>query len=390
MRIFFQLFLFICAFTALSQSKVPHVLIDAKMAKIPVASTTTSKDIAEYIAGNFTIADDKLRASFYWVTSNISYDVANMENIDFSTTPEQKVTQTLASRKGVCIHYAEVFNAIVKQLGFESQIIEGYTKQNGKVATLSHAWCAVKSEDKWWLIDPTWGAGSVHQRNFVKKRNNFYFKTPPKLMIATHMPYDYIWQLLDQPITNIAFLSGKSSSIFTQKPFDFYVEIENLKQKSEEIKLFESCKRVEANGVHTPLVQTFLLAKKTELAGLRNNSAIEKMNAIVAESNAATTLFNDFIFYRNKQFKPVLPDETIRAMITTPKEKVLQCQKKLETIGPVLDSNKPLLLSYRKNLTELLQQIEVQEQFVKEYLSKGKLARKAMFSKVTWFGLPLH
>jgi hypothetical protein len=28
--------------------------------------------------------------------------------------------------------------------------------------------------------------------------------------------------------------------------------------------------------------------------------------------------------------------------------------------------------------------------FVKTYLSKSKLVRKTMFSKVTWFGLPLN
>ncbi|WP_189318497.1 transglutaminase domain-containing protein [Flavobacterium sp. LM5] len=360
------------------------------MAKIPKSSTKNSKSIADYIAANFKSENEKLRASFFWVASNISYDVANMENIEFSDTSEQKIDKTLNTRKGVCIHYAELFNAIVSQLGFESVIIEGYTKQFGKVAALSHAWCAVKSEGKWWLFDPTWGAGSVNNGVFTKKLNNFYFKTPPKAMLETHMPFDYLWQLSRYPISNAEFISGKVVANPAKLVFNFADEIEKLKQKTEEIKLFECISRVEANGVLTKLIKDYLENKKNELSGKRNNQAVEKLNLIVEESNAATAMFNDFIFYRNKKFKPTLPDDTIREMIAAPKAKVVKCQKELDAIGTLNDSNRATLTAFRKNLSELLLQIEEQEKFVNEYLSNGKLSRKSMFSKVTWFGLPVN
>jgi hypothetical protein len=390
MKIFFSYCLFFCALLTFGQTKDNFVLIDAKMAKIPKSSTKNSKSIADYIAANFKSENEKLRASFFWVASNISYDVANMENIEFSDTSEQKIDKTLNTRKGVCIHYAELFNAIVSQLGFESVIIEGYTKQFGKVAALSHAWCAVKSEGKWWLFDPTWGAGSVNNGVFTKKLNNFYFKTPPKAMLETHMPFDYLWQLSRYPISNAEFISGKVVANPAKLVFNFADEIEKLKQKTEEIKLFECISRVEANGVLTKLIKDYLENKKNELSGKRNNQAVEKLNLIVEESNAATAMFNDFIFYRNKKFKPTLPDDTIREMIAAPKAKVVKCQKDLDAIGTLNDSNRATLTAFRKNLSELLLQIEEQEKFVNEYLSKGKLSRKSMFSKVTWFGLPLH
>ena len=390
MKIYFSYCLFFCALLAFGQTKDNFVLIDAKMAKIPKASTKNTKSIADYIVANFKSENEKLRAAFFWVASNISYDVANMENIEFSDTSEQKIDKTLTTRKGVCIHYAELFNAIVSQLGFESEIIEGYTKQFGKVASLSHAWCAVKSEGKWLLFDPTWGAGSVNNGVFVKKLNNFYFKTPPKAMLETHMPFDYLWQLSRYPINNAEFISGKVVANPTKPVFNFADEIEKLKQKTEEIKLFECISRVEANGVSTKLIKDYLENKKNELSGKRNNQAVEKLNLIVEESNAATAMFNDFIFYRNKKFKPTLSDDTIREMIALPKAKVLKCQKDLDSIGTLNDSNRATLSAFRKNLSELLVQIEEQEKFVNEYLSKGKLARKSMFSKVTWFGLPVN
>jgi hypothetical protein len=390
MKIVFPYCLFFCALLTFGQTKDNFVLIDAKMAKIPKASTKNTKSIADYIATNFKSENEKLRATFFWVASNISYDVANMENIEFSDTSEQKIDKTLTTRKGVCIHYAELFNAIVSQLGFESEIIEGYTKQFGKVAALPHAWCAVKSDGKWLLFDPTWGAGSVNNGVFAKKLNNFYFKTPPKAMLETHMPFDYLWQLSRYPISNAEFISGKII-VNTAKPvFNFADEIEKLKQKSEEVKLFECISRVEANGVSTKLIKDYFENKKNELSGKRNNQAVEKLNLIVEESNAATAMFNDFIFYRNKKFKPTLSDDTIREMIAAPKAKVVKCQKDLDAIGTLNDSNRATLIAFRKNLSELLVQIEEQEKFVDEYLSKGKLARKAMFSKVTWFGLPVN
>lgn len=372
------------------QSKENYTLIDAKMRLIPKSATTNSKDIADYISANFKSNNDRLRASFYWVASNISYDVANMETIDFTDNAEQKVAKTLQSRKGVCIHYAEVFDAIIKHLGFESRIIEGYTKQFGKISSLSHAWNIVKSDGKWLFIDPTWGAGTVDKKIFTKKLNNFYFKTPPTAMIATHMPYDYLWQLSNTPITNQSFRNGKADLNQKISPFDFISTIDNLKDKSEEIQLFEAIKRIEANGVISPLIETYWSSKKNELAGLRNNNAIEKLNAIVEESNAATAMFNDFIYYRNKHFKPMQSDETLLAMIMNPKEKVLACQKKLESLGPVSEANKSTVQAFRKNLSQLLLQIEDHEKFVKEYLSKSKLGRKAMFNRVTWFGVPLN
>ena len=390
MKIVFSYCLFFCALLTFGQTKDNFVLIDTKMAKIPKSSTKNKKSIADYIATNFKSDNEKLRAAFFWVASNISYDVANMENIEFSDTSEQKIDKTLTTRKGVCIHYAELFNAIVSQLGFESEIIEGYTKQFGKVAALSHAWCAVKSEGKWWLFDPTWGAGSVNNGVFTKKLNNFYFKTPPKGMLETHMPFDYLWQLSRYPISNAEFISGKLIVNPAKPVFNFADEIEKLKQKSVEIKLFECVSRVEANGVSTKLIKDYLENKKNELSGKRNNQAVEKLNLIVEESNAATAMFNDFIFYRNKKFKPTLPDDTIREMIAAPKAKVVKCQKDLDAIGTLNDSNRATLIAYRKNLTELLVQIEEQEKFVNEYLSKGKLSRKSMFSKGTWFGLPVN
>jgi hypothetical protein len=44
----------------------------------------------------------------------------------------------------------------------------------------------------------------------------------------------------------------------------------------------------------------------------------------------------------------------------------------------------------KKSIETNLAMAEEQVLFVKNYLSKSKIVRKTMFSKVSWFGIPLN
>ena len=72
------------------------------------------------------------------------------------------------------MHYAAVFNDLANKVGVRTYVIEGYTKQYGKIATLGHSWCASQLDGKWLLFDPTWGSGYVLNQTYVKKLNNSF------------------------------------------------------------------------------------------------------------------------------------------------------------------------------------------------------------------------
>ncbi len=55
-----------------------------------------------------------------WFTSNIN------------ETSEDKIKNTLKTKKGVCIDYAEVFNDFANKVGIKSVIIEGLYKTKWK------------------------------------------------------------------------------------------------------------------------------------------------------------------------------------------------------------------------------------------------------------------
>jgi len=373
-----------------AQTKNPYADIDNKIFKIPVELTNSTTEIAKFITDNFKTDNEKIRAVFYWTATNISYDVSNMFAPNQLQSVQQKIENTLKTRKGVCIHYAEVFNDISNKVGIKCRIIEGYTKQNGKVDNLSHAWCAAQIENKWVVFDPTWGAGGITNGKFVKKLNNTYFKAEPSKIIASHMPFDYLWQFLNYSVTNAEFYGGKTQLDKTKKYFDFEKEIALYYKISENDQLFESAARIEKSGLKNAMISEYLNFTKKQWNGLMQNANIEKLNVVVDEYNEAMLLLNDFIMYRNKKFKPTFSDEKINQMIQTPREKLAKCQNDIFKIGTVGSENASNLSSLKKNIAEALVQADEQASFVKDYLSKSKIVRKTMFSKVSWFGVPLN
>lgn len=377
MRLFQLLFLFFFQIS-LAQSTNPFTAVDTKMAKIPEELTHSTTDIANYISTNFTSESDKIRAAFYWTASTISYDVENMNEPNFIYTPQEKIASALKTRKGVCIHYAEVFSEIANKIGLKTYIIGGYTKQNGVVTTISHAWCGSKIDGKWELFDPTWASGYIDGEKFTKKFNNAYFKTEPSKLIQSHMPFDYLWQFLNRPLTNREFYTGKLTEEKPITNYDYTSEIAKYEQLSDELKAFESSQRIEQNGVFNNFIADYLAIKKNEFTVLRQNRNIEKLNVLVEEYNQAIAAVNDFVYYRNHQFKPTLPDEEIKLMIENPYNKLKKCQEDMNKINSVGKENYESFSGLKKSIIEATKLAEEHYNFVKEYLTKDKSGRKSM------------
>ena len=367
-----------------------YTIVDAKMNNIPPNFTNSTTEIAAYIDANFKKDTDKIRAAFYWIASNIRYDVANMYAVNYNESVEDKINGALKSKKGVCIHYAAIFNELAYKMRIQSYVIEGYNKQNGKVGDLAHAWNAAKVDNKWYLFDPTWASGYVNNGQFFKKLNNVYFMADPAKLIASHIPFDYLWQFLKYPITNGDFYEGKIQVNKLKIDFDYEKEIVKYNALSEIDQLFESADRIQKNGLKNKLIVDRYEWNNKKLINLRNNNSIEKLNAIVNEMNEAVLMLNDFIQYRNNKFRPNFSDDVIRNMILVPKQKFLKSQKEIYKIGDVGAANEANLSIIKKSINTNLAQAEEHDLFVQNYLSKSKLVRKTMFSKMSWLGIPLN
>jgi len=389
MRLFLLLLTFFSINKAIGQVANEYAVIDKKMAVMPDSLSNSTQKIANYINSKFTKDSEKLRAAFFWTANSIAYDVPNMFEPNFLDSSQEKIIKTLKSKKGVCIHYAEVFNDIVNKTGITCYVISGYTKQNGKVDTIAHAWCAVKIENKWYLFDPTWSAGYVENQKFVKKLNNTFYKVEPAKMILSHMPFDYLWQFLNIPRNSHEFYSGKIDEVKTKINFDYNSEIDKYNKMSDEEKAFDCADRIEKTGIINNMVQDYYNNRKKEFTILRQNKNIEKINQIVIDYNQSISLLNDFILYRNKGFKPIFSDAIIKEMIQTPFDKLVKCKNDIYSVGSVGAENTSNLNNLKKSILDAVDQAKKQSDFVTEYLSKSKGARKGMLQKVTWFGIPL-
>lgn len=379
--IFFISFFWIITFSN-AQNSNEYLLIDKKMEIIPNDISSSTTGIANFINANFTTESEKIRAAFYWTASTISYDVANRNEPNFVYTPEEKIAFSLKNKKGVCINYAEVFNEISTKLGIKTVIILGYTKQSAIVTSMAHAWCAAKVDGKWMLYDPTWASGYVNNEKFFKKLNNSFYKVLPSKMILTHLPFDFMWQFLDEPISNNEFHSGILQKDKPKVHYDYESEIVKYEQLQQDEKAFETAQRVEKNGVINSLISDYLANKKNEFNALRQNKNIEKLNEIVVNFNESVVLLNDFILYRNKKFKPKFSDEEISAMIKNPLEKLVQCQNDINKLGSIGKENLTMLSSLKKSINETLLQAQEHDKFVKTYITKNTIERKLMFSKL--------
>jgi len=388
---------FILLFTLFNQTvfgqksnKNLYTQIDKKALQLPDSLTTTTSQIANYINSNFLTDEEKCRAIFVWVASNVQYDIDNMYAMNFYEKKEEKIAKTLKTKKGICINYASLFTDICIKSGLKSVIVEGYTKQNGFTDYIPHAWSAALIDSSWFLFDPTWGSGYVSNGKFTKKINNEYFKASPATIIKSHIPFDYLWQFLNYPITNQEFYEGSTNQNKTKPFFNFIDSIQYYEKQNHIEQLIFTAHRIEKNGIKNSMIFDRLQHLRMEIENDKQNKIINLYNSAVADYNEGVNSFNEFINYRNKQFTPKKTDPEIQAMIDVSDKKIKDAREKLEEISNPDNNTANMIRQLTKSIDDVSKQMKEQQDWLKLYFSKGKSGRKSMFYKVTWFGVPLN
>lgn len=354
--------------------------IDEIMLQIPDSSTNTTTSIANYINQNFNSQSDKSRAVFIWVASNIQYDIANMFAIDFYQKKDQIISKTLRTRKGVCMHYAEVFTEIANKVGLKAYYVTGYTKQNEFVEYISHAWCVAFVDTSWCLFDPTWGSGVIFNKKFIRKINNDFYRSKPEKLIKTHMPFDPMWQLLNYPVSSEDFYEGNYNSK-NKVYFNFADSIAKHEKLTETEQLNAEANRIELNGVKNTLTFDKLYRIKKELENIKQQEINKKYNEAVTFSNEAVSLYNAFIDYRNKQFTPKKEDAEITKMVEDVEQSLNKALNKLNEIkNPDMRTSDHMQNLY-KSINELMEKTNEQKEFTVRYCKTSKPLRKTLFYK---------
>ena len=153
---------------------------------------------------------EKARVIYRWITNNISYDVQGYVS---KTYGDQSAVAVLKRRTAVCAGYANLFEALGSDMDLTVEVIGGWAKGYGfatgdLMEDVNHAWTGVEVDGSWYLVDSTWGAGSIGpDQRFVREFNDYYFLVAPKRLIYTHFPEEPAWQLLEDPLSENQFVS---------------------------------------------------------------------------------------------------------------------------------------------------------------------------------------
>lgn len=365
--------MYICLLLSITGLSIAQKFDASTIFNIPKPLTNSTTDIAAYIKTNFKTDKEKTHAIYTWVIANIRYSTDSANNINLREDKGAKITAALRRRKGVCENYAAIFNDIAFRCGLTSFVVNGYTKQNGSIDKSGHSWCAVLIDKDWQLFDPTWDEGN----NIDLK----YFMMPPSEFVETHMPYDPLWQLLNYPITQQQFYNGNMYNKKETSYFNYADSLSAYLQMDSLHKLQSSIYRMQRDELSNKLVNDNYHYIKMHIEIINEDKDVSLYNSSVADINAATTILNNFIQYRNNRFLPVQTDAALQAMLEGVDSKLRLALKKLDEI----DRSKAVFTigtdHVRDRINVLSIRIKDQKEFVNRYTSTEKNNRHLLFYK---------
>lgn len=169
--------------------------------------TLDVKYLARYLKAGAKSDEKTVETFFYWIHQNIEYDYELSKKQDINEE-DTSVKKTLEKRKTICDGYSKLFLDLCQAIKIECVKIVGIAQIGDEKEGQLHAWNAVKINDKWLLVDSTWGSGgNFFPESYEKNLNLKYLFGEPDYFIITHLPDDSKWQLLKKPVSKDEFLS---------------------------------------------------------------------------------------------------------------------------------------------------------------------------------------
>jgi transglutaminase/protease-like cytokinesis protein 3 len=183
----------------------PERLLKCVM-KMPNHAQSNPRSVVRYLSEHAETKREKVELIYYWIASNISYDVDNYASkAKAHKTPHQVFTEKRGAYRG----YADLFKHMCDEARVRCVVIPGYAKgynfKGERLAKANHAWNAVWIDNSWQLIDVTWGSGYVQDMGdsfvFRSSLDTDYLFSKPEGFVIQHFPEDVKWQLLETPVT---------------------------------------------------------------------------------------------------------------------------------------------------------------------------------------------
>ncbi|MES2800368.1 MAG: transglutaminase domain-containing protein [Bacteroidota bacterium] len=164
-RLLSLLFFFIALFVSFSAEAQNNLELDSlKSPRIPYKHTLDPAVLVQKLTEGKETQLEKFNVIFSWVANNIHYN--HRQANSGSPTRYKSIKRILRQRTGVCTDFARLMDTLCNYAGIQNTSINGYAKEfifdvNDSLYFENHTWNAVKLENKWFLYDVTWTAGST-------------------------------------------------------------------------------------------------------------------------------------------------------------------------------------------------------------------------------------
>lgn len=151
---------------------------------------------------------------YRWVAHHLRHDSRLARQI--GDPNRHPVESLLAAGGGSCEVYAKVTAGLLNAVGIEVQEVRGLTKSGSRPSAdgrLNHAWNVVHLEGRWWVMDPTWGAGYVQDGVFHRSPSDMFFLIPPDMAVLSHFdPQDRLRTQANSRVSLEVFLAMPESA----------------------------------------------------------------------------------------------------------------------------------------------------------------------------------
>lgn len=203
------LFLLVSSFTYCKDFSKIHTIVSN------FRNINSPEDLVKQINNNFSTNEDKVKASFYWLATNISYDIAALtsskkqyrfkyaDEVDKQRKIKEIqngfINETFRKRKGICEEYALSLKKICSLLKIPCKLIKGNVRTSayeiGKIErNTNHAWNIVYVNKKWIVVDATWASGYQINNKWNKNFNAYFYDIPKNKIVKTHYSNDLVWK----------------------------------------------------------------------------------------------------------------------------------------------------------------------------------------------------
>ena len=145
--------------------------IASYVSKTPRKAENNIAPLVRYLTQPFSDDYDKAKAIAFWIANRISYDEYLYDSDGggstylFNSYKPQSTSDLLRSRAGICMDFANLFQAMCRKAGITTRIVRGYVYPAGKAFSASirknygHAWNYFYYKGKKIYVDTTFMAG---------------------------------------------------------------------------------------------------------------------------------------------------------------------------------------------------------------------------------------